>query len=281
MSTDLLGITKMLRWPVLLSLWFLVPGQGVGADLTTMTSDSVQFVCGELLGRPTDNSISINICADRDVELFVEYGTQHAAYEKQSPPQSLRGGVPTTVSIASLSPNTRYYYRIRYRMPGSPDFLARDEHSFHTARNPGSSFAFAIEADPHLDASTNPELYRRTLTNISGASPDFLIDLGDTFMSEKLSVTSQDSVTIRHLLLRSFFELACHSVPLMLAIGNHEGELGWLLDSTPDNLAVRTSNTRKLYFPNPIPERFYSGDTTQVSFVGQRQNYFAWQWSAP
>ena len=97
-------------------------------------------------------------------------------------------------------------------------------------------------------------------------------------MSEKLSKPTQDSITIRHLLLRSYFETICHSMPLYLAIGNHEGELGWLLDETAGNLAVVTSNTRLKYFLNPLPDGFYTGDTTNVKFIGQRQNYYAWEW---
>jgi hypothetical protein len=241
-------------------------------------ADTVKFVGRELLGRPTDKSIALILCVDRDVELYVEYGAQRGVYDKQSSLQTLRGGAPQTITIPSLLPDTRYFYRVRYRIPGTTDFLPRDEHTFQTARPQGRPFVFAIEADPHLDAATNPDMYRLTLTNIGSAAPDFLIDLGDNFMSEKLTVVTQDSITKRHLLLRSFYETACHSIPLMLVIGNHEGELGWLNNTTPDNTAVWTSNTRKLYYPNPIPDGFYTGDTTNVSFVGQRQNYYAWQW---
>ncbi len=66
----------------------------------------------------------------------------------------------------------------------------------------------------------------------------------------------------------------------MLVLGNHEGELGWLLDGTPDNLAVLATRTRRSYFPNPVPDGFYSGDTTHEDFVGQRQSYYAWEWGS-
>jgi hypothetical protein len=273
-----LQIAKIAQQSILVVICVLSISEWCPARESAGIADSVTFVCRELLGRPTDNSIELHVCADKDVELLVEYGTQHGVYGSQSPVQNLRGGTPTTLSISPLSPNTRYYYRVRYRTPGTAEFLARDEHTFHTARFPGSAFVFAIEADPHLDASTNPDLYRRTIGNILNSSPDFLIDLGDNFMSEKLSVVTQDSIIKRHLLLRSFYDLACHSVPLMLAMGNHEGELGWLFNGTANNLAVWTSNTRKLYFPNPVPGTFYSGDTTNVPFVGQRQNFYAWEW---
>jgi hypothetical protein len=159
-------------------------------------------------------------------------------------------------------------------MVGMGEFSVREEHTFHTARSAGSPFVFAIEADPHLDEATSPDLYKRTLVNISGGNPDFLIDLGDTFMGEKLPVINQEELAKRYLLLRTFYDTLCHSVPLMLVQGNHDGELGWLLNGTPDNTAVWASNIRKSYYPNPLPDGFYSGDTTQVSFVGLRQNYY-------
>jgi hypothetical protein len=41
---------------------------------------------------------------------------------------------------------------------------------------------------------------------------------------------------------------------------------------------VWATNIRKSYYPNPIPDKFYSGDTTQFDFVGVRQDYYAWEW---
>ena len=63
-----------------------------------------------------------------------------------------------------------------------------------------------------------------------------------------------------------------------LALGNHEGEQGWRLDGTPDNLAVWATLARQLLYPNPFPDTFYSGNSTVLPFVGLRENYYAWQW---
>jgi hypothetical protein len=241
-------------------------------------SDSVTFVCRELLGRPTDNSIAVNLCADKGLDVYVEYGMQSSMYSGRSALVSSQPGVPLTLSISGLTPDTRFYYRIRYRISGTTEFLALDEHTLHTARRPGSPFVFAIEADPHLDSATNSILYKRTLTNILGSNSDFLIDLGDTFMTEKLPVVNQAEMLKRYLLLRSCFDTVCHSVPLMLVQGNHDGELGWLLNGTADNLAVWATNMRKSYYPDPVPDGFYSGDTTNGRFTGLRQNYYAWEW---
>ena len=108
--------------------------------------------------------------------------------------------------------------------------------------------------------------------------PDFIIDLGDTFMSDKVRPETYEIVEQRYLLQRSFFGLLCHSVPLFLVLGNHDGEAGWELDGTADNLAIWSTMFRKYYFPNPQPNEFYSGSETEEEFVGLCQNYYAWQW---
>jgi len=272
------GTTKLIT--LLASVWAatLLPSARVLAIQTTEAADTVVFTCGELLGRPTDRSIALNLCAAGDAEIFIEYGTQHGSTESQTPVRTLQAGVPATITISSLLPDTRYFYRVRYRTAGTTEFTPRDEHTFHTARPRGRQFVFAIEADPHLDSATNPTLYRRTLANILGSNAEFLIDLGDTFMSDKLPVKSQQEILSRHLLLRSFFDSIAHSVPLILTIGNHEGEQGWLLDGTPDNVAVWASSIRTAYYPNPIPDGFYSGMTQEENFVGLRQSTSAWEW---
>lgn len=269
---------KIMLYSVCVTLIIIFFSEKGAAYQVASTSDSVVFTCQELLGRPAAYSIVLTLCTDKDIELYVEYGIIPSAYANQSAVYTIQAGIPATISITPLIPDMKYYYRVRYRTIGVMEYSARGEHTFHTARSSNSSFVFAIEADPHLDTATSPELYMKTLTNILDAGPDFLIDLGDTFMSDKLPVKTSQEVLARHLLLRSFFDTLCHSVPLMLVLGNHEGELGWLLNGTSNNLAVWATNIRKKYYPNPFPDGFYSGDTAQFNFVGVRQDYYAWEW---
>lgn len=247
------------------------------AHFTNVNTDSI-FVSTELLGCPTDQSITINALAREDLEVYFEYGTEPSQYTNQTVVKLFPGLIPIEVTIEKLLPNTRYYYRMRYRFPGASEFLIGGTHTFHTQRPAGASFTFAIEADPHLDEQTNPEIYKRTLQNILADNPDFLIDLGDTFMSDKLPLKNKTEVVNRHLLLRSYFDKTCHSVPLFLVIGNHEGESGWNLNGTAENLAIWATNTRKLYYPNPAPDNFYTGNNTAEKFVGLRENYYAFNW---
>jgi|WetSurMetagenome_2_1015567.scaffolds.fasta_scaffold28891_2 hypothetical protein len=252
---------------------FLLAAFGLGAPATP-----VNFTNAEMLGRPNDTSVTVNMMADEDIEAYFEYGTQTGVYSGKTATARTAAGTPLVAVLTPLQPNTRYVYRMRYRRPGETDFQARDEHAFRTRRSSASAYVFDIEADPHLDENSTPDLYRRTLDNILADAPDFLIDLGDTFFSEKQPVVNWDTVVARHLLFRTFFDRTCHSVPLFLALGNHEGEQGFRLDGTANCLPVWASKARLLYYPNPLPDAFYSGDSTSEPFVGLRQNYYSWEW---
>lgn len=263
---------------VLFAASLVLPVMHGGVQAQSSHARAVTFPCRELLARPTDRSVTISACADSEVELYYEYGTTPSVYSQQTVPERHSAGTPFISVLDGLAPGTRYYYRMRHRLPGAPDYENGTEHSFYTQRRKGATYSFAIEADPHLDGNTSPDLYRKTLGNILAGDNDFLIDLGDTFMSEKLTQQTSDSIRLRHLLLRTFFDLTCHSVPLYLALGNHEGEQGWRLNGTPNSLPVEASMHRTAMYPNPVPDGFYSGNPAPEVFVGLRQNYFSWEW---
>ena len=232
-----------------------------------------------ILGRPTGTSVTMSILFDQKVDVYWEYGTAPGNYSVSTPHFVVDADSTLEAEFINLLPDTKYFYRTRYRISGSStNFTNGSEHAFHTQRISGETFSFAVEADPHLDTNTIPASYSLTLQNVLAKTPDFILDLGDNFMSEKQPVINQTVITNRHLLYRPYFGSVCHSVPLYLVIGNHEGENGWSLDGTPNSLPVMAANTRKFYYPNPVPDTFYSGDTIAENFVGLRQNYYAWEW---
>lgn len=237
----------------------------------------------ELLGRPTDSSITVQLIFTDSAEVRVQYGTVSGVYPFQTPWQIFADSATAEIVINGLQPNTKYFYRVRYRQPGGTVVTNRPEFSFHTQRTPGSAFTFVVQADPHLDASSDTALYRLCLQNQRDDNPDFMIDLGDFLMTDKLKNTTTntipyDTIPYRCNLLRSFYETECNAVPLFIANGNHEGESGWNLDGTPNNIAVWSSNERKKYFLNPYPDNFYTGDTTNNQYIGERGNYYEWKW---
>jgi hypothetical protein len=124
-------------------------------------------------------------------------------------------------------------------------------------------------------------LHRVALANVLASRPDFHIDLGDTFHCESYvtrDVLDADEAVDRHLVQRRFFDLLCHSAPLFVALGNHEGEQGWRRTGSPDTVAVWAANARKLIYPLPAPDGFYTGNTFEADWVGLLEDYYAWEW---
>lgn len=239
----------------------------------------------EILGRPTNNSITVQAFFDAAGEISIQYGTATGNYPNQTPWQSFVANEPAEVLISGLSSNTKYYYRMLYRSVGATNYTTRTEHSFQTQRPIGSTFTFVVQADPHMDEQSSIPVYERCLQNQLEDNPDFMIDLGDFLMTDKLKRTNvtpniipHDTIPYRCKLLRSKYETICHTVPLFIALGNHEGESGWNLNGTSENIAVWDTNERKKYFLNPAPDGFYSGDATSYNFVGQRESYYSWTW---
>jgi phosphodiesterase/alkaline phosphatase D-like protein len=241
-------------------------------------ASSATFAAAELLGRPTATSVTLNMVPAVPVQAYVQYGTSAGHYDRRTTTLTRGAGTPFVVTLSGLKANTRYYYRVRYRLSGARSFSARPQHTFVTCRAPGSTFVFAVQSDPHLgDSNTDADLYRVELGNVRADRPDFLVDLGDTFMTEKFNprTTNPGADYLAH---RAFFGLVGASVPLFLANGNHEGEVGWLRDGTAANLAVRSTLARRTYYPSPVPGGFYTGSSTVEPFVGVRDGFYAWTW---
>lgn len=243
------------------------------------------FVAKPLLGRPTDRSVTVNAMSLLTLDVYLEYGTVPRVYPQRTPALRREGQVPFDIVVGGLAPSTSYYYRLRYRRPGDALFEKGPQARFRTQRRPDEAFRFTVASDSHIweavRQGANRELYRIAMTNVATDRPDFHIDLGDTFLCEDYGggdARDFQEALIRHLAQRSFLDLACQSTALFLVLGNHEGEQGWRLDGTPDNVAVWAANARKLCYPNPVPDGFYSGCGEEIEFVGLPENYYAFEW---
>jgi 3',5'-cyclic AMP phosphodiesterase CpdA len=127
---------------------------------------------------------------------------------------------------------------------------------------PPGGFSFAVQADSHLDENTDRALYEKTLLNIAKTNPAFLIDLGDTFMSEKFAKTKEE-VDAQYLQAKGYFNLL-GDLPLFLVTGNHDGEAGY--PQKVKDLALYSRSAREQYFP-PVPYgKQYSGNTTTANY---------------
>ncbi|MEI6822383.1 MAG: T9SS type A sorting domain-containing protein [Bacteroidota bacterium] len=236
----------------------------------------------EVLGRPTDSAITVSILFDQAVSLYVEYGIVSGVYPSVTPTITNVANTPDEIDITNLSPNTKYYYRTRYKATGSGTYSASVEHSFHTQRAAGSSFTFTVEADEHLyDKKGVRNMYKISLANEAKDNPDFMIDMGDIFGDDHTPTTTTSAdMNALHLDYRQYLGAICPSVPLYLCIGNHEGEKDYYLHQTPpNNIAVYGTLWRKFYYPNPEPNNFYSGNPDVESYgIGHPENYYAWTW---
>jgi hypothetical protein len=246
--------------------------------LVAATVNTSLSVATPLLGRPTDKSVNVNVVPAETFEILLEYRDSNNTLILKTPVVVAEAGIPTNIEISGLAPDTGYIYKLCYRKPGDTAVLCSPDFSFHTQRSPGSSFVFDVQADSHLDERASGDLYQRTLSNELGDKPDFLIDLGDTFMTDKLQVKNKEAYLNQYLEQRSFIDAAGHSVPLFMVIGNHDGEAGYALDGSGNNIAVQSLQFRKQYFPNPEPDGFYTGNSEYDAVTGMKQDYYAWVW---
>ena len=272
-----------MRRPLLLLLlaYGLVVAQGAG-DKPERKGGSKQPVqtskCNDvpahpfdlILGRPTTKSVSVSVLSYDDVEGWLAYGTEAGKLDTKTAKRQFKKGEPMEIVLTPLKPNTEYHYQFRSARAHSAEF------AFHTARPPGNPFTFTITADSHLDERTEPSIYQRTLASALNEKPDFHIDLGDTFMTEKHP--DRESAAKQYLAQRYYFGQTCQSVPLFLVLGNHDGESPRGRGDASDSLSVWSNMMRKRYFPNPVPDDFFTGNANKHPEAGLLQDYYAWQW---
>jgi hypothetical protein len=227
-----------------------------------------------VLARPENRSITISALAYHDFEACVVYGTQSGACTNRSAWRMLKTCTPVEFVLASLAPDTKYFYQFRWRPLGATQSKDSAESSFHTARPAGSTFAFTMTADAHLDEHTSSQVYEQTLADIRAEAPDFHIDLGNLFMTDKHATRDE----ARRQYLAERYYLGQPGSPLFLTLGVHDGEASRYDDGSADSLAVWSNTVRKRYFPNPFPDNFYTGDSTRHSQSGLLENYYAWTW---
>ena len=254
----------------------------VGGSATSIkAATSITFTGEELLGKPEATSITVNIVPASTIEYHYQYGTVSGVYPGQTPNVTATGGQPSEVVISGLTANTHYYYRLRYHLPGETDWVERTEHSFWTQRTAGSTFMFTVTSDSHQNFNTAEQ---NAMTNILNELPDFNIDLGDTFLLD--GSADQNAVNSKLLAYREplYFDKIGNSVPIFLAAGNHENEEGWNFDDS-FSLALASVLARKLYYPTPINDGFYSGNTDILAAINAatygdqyREDYYAWTW---
>ncbi len=223
-----------------------------------------------ILGRPTSNSITVSALCYQDTTGYVAFGRESGKLGSQTAERQFKKREPVEIVLSPLEPDRPYFYQFRSSRTNSAEF------TFHTSRSSGGTFTFTVTADSHLDEQTDPALYQQTLANALAVAPDFHVDLGDTFMTEKHE--SREAAAKQYLAQRYYFGSLCESAPLFLVLGNHDGESPRGRGVDANSLAFWSNAMRKRYFPNPAPDGFYSGDVTKDSVACLLQDYYGWHW---
>ena len=228
-----------------------------------------------VLGRPTRDAVVARVRATVPLEACLEWRRGDATAWTRTPVRPLAPDAPADVRIDGLAPDVGHVARVLSRRPPAAEFAVGDELSFRTQRPPGAAFAFAVQSDSHLDNGTDLARYERTLRNVAESRVDFLVDVGDTFMTDKYRDDFRASLAQYHA-QRYWFGLA--RVPVFLVLGNHDGEVGWRDRGAEDDMPHWSLAQRKRLFPNPEPDGFYTGNEARDPVGGLLQNWYAWTW---
>ncbi len=148
-------------------------------------------------------------CFNHEATAYLVYGSEPDKLEMETTKFSFHAREAHDFLLNGLQPNRRYYYRLIYQIASGTEQTS-EEYSFHTQRSAGTPFVFTVSADSHLDENTSGDVYLRTLANAASDSPDFHLELGDTFMTGNTSnqnypnpsilpsVTILEACAIRH-----------------------------------------------------------------------------------
>lgn len=285
---------------VILGLFSLIGSNAIAQVATDFDGDVI-------LGRPTDTSMSVSVMSYSDQYVYVEYSDQRGEFEARTVTMQLAAEDPHVFELAGLDSDTEYFYRLRFRQPDEDVFQASAEYDFYTQRNRGSSFSFGVQADPHMGARTrtqkwcgdrcnresaNDVTFNTTVANMVARNPDFLVDLGDTFMTsqnhgngmfeiqdrQRGAPIGEAEVISDYVYLRNVLSRMASTTALFLVPGNHDTERQTRLDGTPNNLSVWANNARKTYYPTPTDNGFYTGSTEEFDFIGRHDGHYAWEW---
>ncbi|MFH1839652.1 MAG: metallophosphoesterase [Nanoarchaeota archaeon] len=221
------------------------------------------FTSLDLLGRPTENSITINLINGPDpISAYIEYGIIPGSYTNSTEVQNINQNELLEFDIENLNENTQYYYILKAKLQNETEYESSTEKTFRTKRN--GPFSFTLLTDSHIDLGF-PDNAIRLSTIIEGMSLDENSDLS-FFLGDNIQIATNGSSIITNeseaIQEYEIFRNALTSLnmPAFFTVGNWEGEPGW-----EDQLDVDVAiDLRKKYFPNPTEN--------------PNEDYYAFKW---
>lgn len=232
-----------------------------------------------ILGRPTNNKITISLLTSAAAEIYFEYGSNQNNLSQQTKTINIVSNSPAEIVLENLPASKRCYYRLCWKQNTEKDFIKEKTRSFHTKRHKKEAFVFTITADSHLGTlkHCDPALYQTTLDNLAKDNSDLHFSLGDDFRASKVNEPNYNKIEQLYINQRQHLGTVCDSVPYFFILGNHELEAKSYYDGTENCIASWSTMARKKYIPNPYPDSFYSGSDSSAEGAS-RQNYFAFEW---
>jgi predicted phosphodiesterase len=252
-------------------------GKGYAALQSGFLTDVPAHAYNAILVRPTATSVALSVVDHAGGEAFIEYGPV-GGKQLATQPQALAKGEAVVFELTGLSPDAAHSYRLRRRpKAGAGSFDAGDERTFRTPRAPSSPFRFTVIADSHLDTTMSPPVYVQALANAKADAPDFHVDLGDTFMTDKRRDFHEAAA--QYDAQRWYFGQLCDQAPLFMVLGNHDGENG-VGGRGADDIAGWSYARRTRLFPPPVAGDggMYSGRT--VAGSDGAGHYYAFEWGS-
>ena len=223
-------------------------------DLPVLKTFAASSPVTATLISPTSNtSAQIKVTSSQIARVFIEYGIQAGIYSQKTSVATISNS--QIIRVSGLLPGKKYFFRIRYALSSSNRFLIGASSSFTTMKSFTNS-TFAVQADPHMDENSDEGVYLGTLAQIAASNPQFLVDLGDIFMVDKLQDKSEQNIRARYELMKNYYT-KLGDIPLKICLGNHDGELGYS--------KFNTKSMRKEYFPDQ------TGELAYYSFEGPNQ----------
>ncbi|MFT7518148.1 MAG: hypothetical protein ACI9MC_000275 [Kiritimatiellia bacterium] len=238
--------------------------------------DDVAFQNGELLHQPRFDGVVLTLLPDEDCELRVEYG--HFPHKtKRKLAQPVLAGELATFDLDRLRAGERYQYQVSVRRPGDQLWQQRELHGFETLKPPGRPVRFAVAADTHAWAvwsyySAPPigggggvpqgfDYLEATMSQLEAAPErhDFVVLGTDTAMTKCSAcvqkgapggiVQAGNSTTVDDAKLRYRWVLSEKlmgrigaDAPLLVGLGDHDGEQGWNATITGVSRAARLAH---------------------------------------
>ncbi|MBS0188116.1 MAG: YHYH protein [Planctomycetes bacterium] len=247
--------------------------QGLRARMTSFKTDVPAHEVDVILARPTDRAITVSVHADAASQATVEYWSA-AGSRRKSSSVNVAANAVANIELNGLNRGTEYNYRVGLTKAGQPIEWG-PENRFRTRPAPGTPFTFVMQADSHLDQGVEPAVYEQTLANMLAARPDFVVDLGDTFMTDQRGREFKSALA-QYDAQRFYLGQLARSAPLFMVLGNHDGEKG-SSGTEPDDIGPWSFNQRTSRFPSPvIDNKHYSGATAMNDGIGA--NYYAFEW---